>query len=145
MQPILVSCPMELIHLNFLTLGGKTGDVKSTNILVITDHFTRYAQAYVTPKQTAVVVTHALWENFLVHYGWPEKILTDQGKSFENNLFRELCSLAKVKKLHTRPYHPETNGQCECFNATLISMLGTLPSHAKKELAGMDNHLNPCL
>ena len=37
-------------------------------------------QAYVTPKQTAVVVAGALWENFLVHYGWPEKILTDQGK-----------------------------------------------------------------
>ena len=132
MQPILVSYSMELIHLDFLTLGGKTGDAKSTNILVIPDHFTRYAQAYVTPKQTAIVVARTLWENFLVHYGWPEKILTDQGKSFENNLFRELCSLAKVKKLHTSPYHPETNGQCEHFNATLISMLGTLPSHAKK-------------
>ena len=44
----------------------------------------------------------------------------------------ELCSLAKVKKLCTSPYHPETNGQCEHFNATLISMLGMLPSHAKK-------------
>ena len=100
--------------------------------MVITDHFTRYAQAYVTLKQAAVVVVHALWENFLVHYGWQEKILTDQGKSFENNLFRELCSLAKVKKLCTSPYHPETNGQCEHFNATLIRILGTLPSHAKK-------------
>ena len=123
---------MELIHLDFLTLAGKTRHVKSTNIMVITDHFTRYAQAYVTPKQTAEVVACTLWENFLVHYGWPEKILTDQGKSFENNLFRELCSLAKVKKLCISPYHLETNGQCKCFNATLISMLGTLPSHAKK-------------
>ena len=100
--------------------------------MVVTDHFTKYAQAYITPKQTAIVVAHTLWENFLVHYGWPEKILTDQGKSFENNLFQELCSLAQVKKLQTSPYHPETNGQCECFNATLISMLGTLPTHAKK-------------
>ena len=132
MQPISVSYPMEFIHLDFLTLGGKTRDAKGTNILVITDHFTRYAQAYVTPKQTAIVVAYILWENFLVHYGWPEKVLTDQGKSCENNLFRELCSLAKVKKLCTSPYHPETNGQCEHFNATLISMLGTLPSHAKK-------------
>ena len=65
MQPIQVSYPMELIHLDFLTLGGKTGDVKSTNIMVITDHFTRYAQTYVTPKQTAVVVAHALWGEFL--------------------------------------------------------------------------------
>ena len=87
MQPILVSYPMELIHLDFLTLGGKAGDAKSTNILVITDHFTKYAQAYITAKQTAIVVAHTLWINFLVHYGWPEKILTDQGKSFENKLF----------------------------------------------------------
>ena len=132
MQPIMVSYLMELIHLDFLTLGGKTRDAKSTNILGITDHLTRYAQAYVTPKQTAIVVAHTLWENFLVHYGSPEKILTDQGKSFENNLFRELCSLAKAKKLCTSPYYPETNGHCECFNASLISMLGTLPSHAKR-------------
>ena len=131
MQPIMVSHLMELIHLDFLTIGGKS-DVKGANIMVITDHFTRYAQAYVTSKQTAVVVARTLWENFLVRYGWPERILTDQGKSFENNLFRELCSLAKVKNLCTSPYHPETNGQCKHFNATLISMLGMLPSHAKK-------------
>ena len=43
MQPILVSYPMKLIHLDFLTLGVKVGDAKSTNILVITDHFTKYA------------------------------------------------------------------------------------------------------
>ena len=131
-QPILVSYLMELIHLAFLTLGGKARDTKSVNILIVTDHFTKYAQAYTTPKQTAIVVAHTLWETFLVHYGWSEKILTDQGKSFENNLFQELCDLAQVKRLHTSPYHPETNGQCEHFNATLISMLGMLPTHAKK-------------
>ena len=51
MQPILVSYPMELIHLDFLTLGGKTGDTKSTNILVVTDHFAKYAQAYMTGRR----------------------------------------------------------------------------------------------
>ena len=69
-----------------------------------------------------------------MHYGWPEKILTDQGKSFENNLIHELCELAQVKKLHTSPYHPETNGQCEHFNTTVINIWGTLPTHAKKNL-----------
>ena len=43
-----------------------------------------------------------------------------------------MCELAQVKKLLTSPYHPETNGQCEWFNTTLINMLGTLPSHAEK-------------
>ena len=110
--------------MDFLTLGGKADDNRSVNILIVTDHFTKYVQAYVTLKQTAVVVAQTLGENFLVHYGWPEKILTDQGKSFENNLIRELCELAQVQKLHTSPYHPETNGQCEHFKATLINMVG---------------------
>ena len=132
MHPILVSYPLELVHLDFLTLGGKADDNRSVNIFIVTDHFMQYAQAYMTPKQTAVVVAWTLWENFLVHYRWPEKILTDQGKSFENNLIKELCELAQVKKLCTSPHHPETNGQCECFNTTLINMLGTLPTHATK-------------
>ena len=94
MQPILVSYPLELVHLDFLTLRGKSDSSKSVNVLIITEHFTKYAQAYVTSKKTAVVVAKTLWENFLVHYGWPEKILTDQGKSFNNNLIQELCELA---------------------------------------------------
>ena len=56
MQPILVSYPLELIYLDFLTLGGKANDCKGVNILIVTDHFTKYAQAYITPKQTAMVV-----------------------------------------------------------------------------------------
>ena len=56
MCPILVSYPMELVHLDFLTLGGKADDNRSVNILIVTDHFTKYAQAYITPKQTVVVV-----------------------------------------------------------------------------------------
>ena len=90
-------------------------------------------------------VAQTLWENFLIHYGWPEKILTDQGKSFENSLIRELCKLTQIKKLHTSHYHPETNGQCEHFNATLINMLGTLPTHAKEKLAGVGCYIKHML
>ena len=131
LKPISYTYPLELVHLDFLTIR-KEGTEKAINIMVITDHFTRYAQAYITLKQTALVVAKTLWDQFLVHYGWPTKILTDQGKSFENQLIRELCSLAQVQKLHTTPYRPQTNGSCKCFNYTLMSMLGMLPIHAKK-------------
>ena len=40
MQPIIVLYPLELIHLDFLTLGGKADDHKSVNILIAMDHFT---------------------------------------------------------------------------------------------------------
>ena len=46
MYPITASYPLELIHLDFLTIGGKD------DVLVVTDHFTRYAQCYVTSNQT---------------------------------------------------------------------------------------------
>ena len=131
LKPISCTYLLELVHLDFLTIG-KEGTEKAINIMVATDHFTRYAQAYITPKQTAPVVAKTLWDQFLLHYGWPTKILTDQGKSFENQLIKELCSLAQVQKLQTTPYRLQTNGSCEHFNYTLMSMLGTLPIHAKK-------------
>ena len=93
---IICTYPLELIHLDFLTIG-KEGSDKNINILVITDHFIRYSQAFIMPKQTGPCVAKTLLENFLVHYGWPEKIITDQGKSFENQLVKELCDLAQVK------------------------------------------------
>ena len=41
---------------------GRSDDSRSVNILVVMDHFTKYAQAYVTPKQTAPVVAQTLWK-----------------------------------------------------------------------------------
>ena len=101
--------------------------------MVVTDHFTKYAQAFVTPKQTAQVVAKTLWEQYLVHYGWPSQIMTNQGQSFESSLIKELCALAQTKKIRTTPYRPESNGACERFNATLINMIRTLGHNDKKD------------
>ena len=68
---------------------------------------------------------------FIRHYDFPEKFLSDQGRNFESELISELCKLAQVEKVHTTPYHPMTNGQCERFNSTICNMLGTLSEHDK--------------
>ena len=125
-----VTRPLELVHIDFLTIEAPKKD-KDVNILVVTDHFTRYAQAFVTRSQTVPVVANTLWEKFFVHYGFPEKILSDQGRNFESNLIAELCKLVQIKKLRTTPYRPEGNGSCKRFNRTLISMIGTLPEELK--------------
>ncbi|XP_051793644.1 uncharacterized protein LOC127530562 [Acanthochromis polyacanthus] len=51
---IQVSGPLELICIDFLSLEPDSRDTR--NILVITDHFTKYAQAYPTRDQTAKTV-----------------------------------------------------------------------------------------
>ena len=90
--PITATHPFELIHMDFLTIeSGKTGKV--VNILVVTDHFTQYVQAFVTPSQTAQVVGQTLWHKFLMHYGLPEKILSNQGCNFKSQLIAELCKI----------------------------------------------------
>ena len=61
------------------------------------------------------------------------KIITVQGRNFESELIENLCQVAGVKKLRTSPYHPQTNGQCEHFNSTLLNMLGTLTPEQKKD------------
>ena len=128
--PIMATYPLELVHLDFLSIGGKEDNMK--NVLVVTDYFTRYAQCYVMKNQTALTVANELVNKYFTIYGWPDKILTDRGTSFENELFHDICQMARIKKLRTGSHRPQTNGQCERFNKTLLNMLGTLPNDANK-------------
>ena len=93
LHPIIATRPLELVHIDYLTIEppARSKSVKDINILIITYHFTLYAQAYVTSSQKAPVVAKTLWDNFFVHYGFPEKILSDQGCNFESLLISELC------------------------------------------------------
>ena len=131
LQPILVSQPLELVHMDYLSLEPSKGNIE--NVLVITDHFTRYALAYPSKTQTAKATARILWDNFICHYGFPEKFISDQGRYFESDLIKEMCKIAGVKKIHTTPYHPQGNGQCERFNSTFCNILGTLNEEEKSD------------
>ena len=145
LQPIHVTQPLELVHMDYLSLEPSKGNIE--NVLVITDHFTRYALAYPSKTQTAQATARILWDNFICHYGFPEKFISDQGRNFESDLIKELCKIAGVKKLYTTPYHPQGNGQCERFNSTLCNMLGTLSEEEKsdwKSYLGCMTHAYNC-
>ena len=51
LENIMATHPLELVHLDYLSL--EPGKGLDENVLVVTDHFTRYTQAYVTRTQTA--------------------------------------------------------------------------------------------
>ena len=67
------------------------------------------------------------------YYSWPSQIMTDQGRSYEGSLIKELCALAQTKKIRMTLYRPESNGACERFNTTLNNMIGTLNQDEKKD------------
>ena len=122
---------MELVCLDFLSLERSTDGHK--NILVMRDHSTRYAQAVPTRNQLAKTTAKVLFEQFIVHYGFPARLHSDQGRNLESSVIRELCSLVGVQKSRTTSYHAMGNGVVKRFNQTLLNMLGTLQDSQKHD------------
>ena len=123
------SYPLELVCMDFLTLETSKGGF--SNILVITDHFTKFAMVIQTKNQTAKTTAAAFYNNFIIHYGIPTRIHSDQGANFESNIIKELCHLTNMEKSKTSIYHPQGNTRPERFNRTLLGMLGTLQNEQK--------------
>ena len=86
------SQPMELVCIDYLGLEESKG--KYANILVITDVFTKYAWAIPTRNQFATTTARVLFDNFLVHYGFPLRLHSDQGRKL-----KEISSLNCVNLL----------------------------------------------
>uniref|UniRef100_A0A3P9MEE5 Gypsy retrotransposon integrase-like protein 1 n=1 Tax=Oryzias latipes TaxID=8090 RepID=A0A3P9MEE5_ORYLA len=124
LNPIAVSYPLEIVGIDFLSLGRPT-DIYP-NILVATDLFTRFAWAIPTRDQTAQTTVKALWTNVIQPFGCPARFHSDQGPNFESTLMKELCETYGIAKSRTTPYHPAGNGGVERFNQTLLGMLRSL-------------------
>ena len=143
--PIRVYTLLELVHVDFMSIGmdmelNKPPGVK--NVLIITNHFTRYAMAFVTKDQTAKTVARALYERFIAVFGAPAKLLSDREANFTSRLVEELCSMFGIQKCSTTSYHAQCNGQVERFNQTLFCMLGKL---TKDKKAHWEKHLSEVL
>ena len=78
--PIRAHAPLELFHVDFTSVEStmelnKPPSIK--NILVISDHFTRYTLAVVTKDKTAKAKAKVLYERFITVFGMPAKLLSD--------------------------------------------------------------------
>ena len=89
--PIRAHTPLELVHVDFTSVESmielnKPPSVK--NILVITDHFIRYALAVITKDQTAKTVARVLYERFIMVFSATAKLLSDWGQTLPWHLWK---------------------------------------------------------
>ena len=135
--PIWVYAPLELVHLDYTSIESmmeldKPPMVK--NILMMMDHFTRYALTVVTKDQTAKTVPKVFYECFIAVFRAPAKLLSDRSVNFTSALVEELCAAFGIQKCKTTAYHTQCNGQVECFHQMLFRMIGKLVHDKKAQL-----------
>ena len=134
MKPLTCSGPGELLHVDFTSIEETVPlkeDPVIRNVLVLQDHFSKYAVAYVVKDQTACTAAKTLRNGYFGLLGAPAYLVSDQGKAFTGHIITHLCELYGVQKLRTSPYHAQTNGQVECMNQTIIRMIGKLEEDRK--------------
>jgi len=61
-----------------------------TWILVLTDHFTRWADVLAIPDASAPTVARAPDQNVFCYLGLPEQIHADKGAQFQSQLMEDL-------------------------------------------------------
>ena len=114
--------PLESIAIDILGPLTRTRK-KNRYLLVISDRFTKLTQVVSLPRINAYTVAVAFCEAWVFKYGAPRSLLSDNGKQFVAQLFQSVCKILGVSNIFTATYHPQTNGQVERYNRTILSML----------------------
>ena len=93
---IVATKPLEVLAMDFTQLEKASNGRE--NVLVLTDVFSKFTIAIPTRNQKASTMVKALIRELFLVYGVPKRLHSDQGRSFEAEIVKELCQTYVVKK-----------------------------------------------
>ncbi|RVW44895.1 Pol polyprotein [Vitis vinifera] len=117
-------------------------------LLIATDYFSKWVEAEAYASIQDKDVTKFVWKNIVCRFGIPQTIIADNGPQFDSIAFRNFCSELNIRNSYSIPRYPQSNGQAEATNKTLITALKKRLEQAKgkwvEELpsrpVGLSNH-----
>ena len=92
-------------------------------LVVITDRFSKLVRTVPLKRIRASDIADAFVQHWVLVYGPPISVLADNGGQFISKFFQSVCSRLGIKNIFTTTYHPQTNGQAERFNRTILSAI----------------------
>ena len=79
-------------------------------LLVVLDYFTKWAEAFPMPDQTAKHITD-IFITLCARIGLPRIVHSDQGQNFESAILNQTLQVFGITKSHTTAYHPQGDGR----------------------------------
>jgi len=119
----------QTVHMDIIgpfTPSHSLGSLYTSNlkyVVTFIDRATRWFECVPVPDITAETVASAFLSGWIARFGVPLHLVTDQGRQFEGDLFKQLSSVVGFHRLRTTSYHPQSNGMIERFHRTLKTAL----------------------
>ncbi|GJZ70426.1 reverse transcriptase domain-containing protein [Tanacetum coccineum] len=95
------------------------GPGKVKFLIVAVDYFTKWIEAKPVATITGNQVKKFVWENIVCRFGLPGEIISDNGKQFRDNPFKDWCEKLCIQQHFASVKHPQTNGLVERANRSL--------------------------
>ncbi|KAK3024680.1 hypothetical protein RJ639_043202 [Escallonia herrerae] len=89
-------------------------------VIVAVDYFTKWVEAEALATISEKKCEDFFWRAVVCRFGIPRVLVTDNGKQFDNPTFRTFCANLSIEQRFTSVAHPQTNGQTEVTNRTLL-------------------------
>ncbi|GJT56653.1 reverse transcriptase domain-containing protein [Tanacetum coccineum] len=93
------------------------GNVKF--LIVAMDYFTKWIEAKAVATITGNQVKKFVWDYIVYRFGLPGEIISDNGKQFSDNPFKDWFEKLNIARLFTSVKHLQSNGLVERANRSL--------------------------